>query len=253
MIENRKLWTRRQDRLRKLLGVKAYFGDAIQLFLQQHAAVHTAAVSAGRNCFEIGPQFKIPEDEVLSETGVNPARTWFLQDEVLEGASEDLIRTCPRPGENSIAWLIWHITRIEDMTINELVLGQPQVIAGADWEARLGLASRDVGAGMEAREVAAMSSAVSVASLIDYRAAVGCSTRAGAERFSAAQLKEIVDAGQVQALREDGSISAKGAWLGDYYTNRPKGFFLTRTATSHNFIHMLEAGRVRAKLERSRR
>jgi hypothetical protein len=36
--------------------------------------------------------------------------------------------------------------------------------------------------------------------------------------------------------------------LFEYYLNRTKGFFLTRTATSHNFIHLNEAGRIRVKL-----
>jgi hypothetical protein len=63
-----------------------------------------------------------------------------------------------------------------------------------------------------------------------------------------------VPASAVQQFVEEGSISEKGLWLFEYYLNRTKGFFLTRTATSHNFIHLNEAGRARtilAKLDSS--
>jgi hypothetical protein len=89
-----------------------------------------------------------------------------------------------------------------------------------------------------------------VPALRDYRDAIGRSTRAGVERLRAAQLKQVIPDVAIQQLRDEGSISRKGEWLAEYYTGRTKGFFLTRTATSHNFIHLNEAGRVGAKLLR---
>ena len=44
-MDNRKDWTRQQTQLRQLLAARAHFNKGIQLFLRQHAAVHTAAVS----------------------------------------------------------------------------------------------------------------------------------------------------------------------------------------------------------------
>jgi hypothetical protein len=220
-VDNRKNWTRQQDELRKALSARAHFEQAMELFLAQHAAVHTAEISGGNG--------------------------WSLHDEVLADLADAQIKTCPRPGMNSIAWLLWHITRIEDMTINSLVLEQPQILA-ADWAARLGFLSRDVGAGMDSAEVADFSARISVRVLKDYRAAVGRSTRAGVPGLQAAQLKEVVPTATVLYLVDEGSISAKADWLFEYYTNRTKGFFLTRTATSHNFIHLNEAGRARLKL-----
>jgi len=105
-----------------------------------------------------------------------------------------------------------------------------------------------VGAGMDDAEVANFSAQVVVQALKDYRAAVGQSTRDGVLCLPSPQLKEIVPDKAVRQLVEEGSISAKAGWLADYYTGRTKGFFLTRTATSHNFIHLNEASRVRAKL-----
>jgi len=224
-MDNRKTWTRQQNQLRKFLSSKVHFEEAIQLFLAQHAAVHTAAISGGQ--------------------------AWSLQDDALADLADEQIKTCLRPGTNSIAWLLWHTTRIEDMTINYLVFGQPQILMGADWASRLGFKLRDVGAGMDDAEVANFSQQVFVPALKDYRAAVGQSTRAGVLRLQAPQLKENVPDEAVRQLVEEGSISAKAGWLADFYTGRTKGFFLTRTATSHNFIHLNEASRVRAGLLQS--
>ncbi len=222
-MDGPKNWTARQDQLRKLLGARSHFEEGIQVFLEQHAAVHTAEVS-GR-------------------------QAWSLVDEVLDGLSDAQIRAIPRPGENSIAWLLWHTTRIEDMTLNCLVFERPQLLAGSDWEARLGLPSRDVGASMDEEQVAALSALVSVEALKEYRATVGRSTRSGVPGLTPDQLKEVVEAASIQKFLEDGSISEKGKWLAEYYLGRTKGFFLTRTATSHNFIHLMEARRIRRKID----
>ena len=223
-MDNRKNWTSQQNELRLLLGARAHFEQAMQLFLQQHAAVHSALVS-GSGC-------------------------WSLQDEVLAGLTDQQIKTVHRSGLNSIAWLLWHITRIEDLSINFLVLDQPQVLMSAReaWLPRLGLASPDVGASMDAVEVSDLSARICVPALKEYRDEVGRSTRAGVLRLQADQLKQVVPETAIQQLRGEGSISRKGEWLSEYYTGRTRGFFLTRTATSHNFIHLNEGGRARAKL-----
>ncbi len=221
-MDKRKDWTAQQTNLRQLLGAKSHFEEAIQLFLQQHAAVHTAEISG--------------------------CQSWSLQDEVLDGLSDEQIRAVPRSGENSIAWLLWHTTRIEDMTLNCLVFEQPQVINSSDWDSRLGLPSQDVGASMDAGQVAALSASISVGALIEYRAAVGRSTRQGVLSLHPEQLKEVVPDSSIQKFVDEGSISQPGRWLYEYYLGRSKGFFLTRTATSHNFIHLMEARRIRAKL-----
>jgi hypothetical protein len=220
-MDHRKGWTKQQDELRKALSSKAHFELAMQLFLAQHAAVHAAEISGGES--------------------------WSLHDEVLAGLTDEQFRMRLKPGTNSIAWLLWHTTRIEDMTINVLVLEQPQILDG-DWAERLNIPFRDCGASMDEAEVADFSAKVAVRALVDYHAAVGRRTREGVQRLSAEQVKTPVPTSAIQTFVDEGSISAKGHWLFEYYLNRTKGFFLTRTATSHNFIHLNEAGRIRVKL-----
>ncbi|RPI34802.1 MAG: DinB family protein [Chloroflexota bacterium] len=222
-MTHQKTWTERQTQLRKLINARGCFEEAIRLFLEQHAAVHAASISPG-----------VP---------------WSLADEAVAALTPDQWRFCPPKDANSIAWLLWHITRIEDMTITHLVLKQPQVWESGSWVSRLETPIRDCGAGMTAEEVKDFSDQVSIQGLVDYRAAVGRSTRIGVCRLQATQLKEIAPTSAVHKLVEEGSIGANAPWLTEFYTNRPKGFFLTRTATSHNFLHLNQAARLGKKLK----
>ncbi|MCE1252201.1 MAG: DinB family protein [Anaerolineae bacterium] len=225
-MDHRKNWTREQDRLRKLLGAKTHFAEAQQVFFQQHAAVHSAA---------------------LYNNG-----TWSLQDEALAPLSEDLMRLRLKPDSNSVAWLLWHITRIEDMTINRLVFKTPQVLDTGNWLPLMNMTVRDCGAGMTPAGVADLSARIHIPALLDYRLSVGQQTRQLVRGLTVDKLKEDLPTPDVMELVEEGSISRSGFWLAEYYTGRIRAFFLTRTATSHNFIHLAEAARTAVLILKSK-
>src|SRR5438128_872960 len=50
----------------------------------------------------------------------------------VEGLTPDQLHWSPAPRANSIGWLIWHLTRIQDHHVAELV-GQEQVWVSGDW------------------------------------------------------------------------------------------------------------------------
>ena len=57
---------------------------------------------------------------------------------VVDGLDEDDLAWRPDPDANSIAWLIWHLTRIADDHVAE-VAGTEQVWTSAGWYERFGL------------------------------------------------------------------------------------------------------------------
>ncbi len=67
-------------------------------------------------------------------------RTRFWED-----LSEAGARRIPPKSEHSIAWIFWHITRIEDTTMNLLVAGTPQVFTTGQWKERLNVTIQDFG------------------------------------------------------------------------------------------------------------
>lgn len=76
---------------------------------------------------------------------------------VVDGLSPEQLRARPSPGANSVAWLVWHLTRIQDDHVADAA-GLDQVWLSQGWEKRFGLAlpSRDTGYGHGAAQVAAV-------------------------------------------------------------------------------------------------
>src|SRR4051794_14255878 len=58
--------------------------------------------------------------------------------ELVEGLSEDDLAWRPDPEANSIAWLVWHLTRIEDDHVSHLAAVEQEWVAGG-WAERFGL------------------------------------------------------------------------------------------------------------------
>ena len=51
---------------------------------------------------------------------------------ILEGLTEEQLVYRPSPTSNSIAWLLWHLTRVQDHHISDL-LGEDQVWVSQNW------------------------------------------------------------------------------------------------------------------------
>jgi uncharacterized damage-inducible protein DinB len=81
-----------------------------------------------------------------------------IQEEVhaaVDGLSPDELNARPAPDANSIAWLIWHLTRVQDDHIAD-ASGLDQVWLTQGWEKRFGLdlPRRDTGYGHTSAKVA---------------------------------------------------------------------------------------------------
>lgn len=111
---------------------------------------------------------------------------------VLAGADEAMLAYRPDADANSIGWLVWHLTRIQDDHVHGLA-GTEQVWIEAGWVDRfdLGLDVRDTGYGHNASEVAAV---VATPQLLDgYQADVHRSTLAYIDSLAEADLSRVVD------------------------------------------------------------
>ncbi|WP_431964460.1 mycothiol transferase [Actinacidiphila sp. bgisy160] len=77
--------------------------------------------------------------------------------EAVEGMSLDALHARPDKGANSIAWLIWHLTRVQDDHVAG-VAGTGQLWTDGGWADRFGLpfAPYDTGYGHRPKDVAAL-------------------------------------------------------------------------------------------------
>ncbi|MGK5678246.1 mycothiol transferase [Actinoplanes sp. URMC 104] len=116
--------------------------------------------------------------------------------ELVHTAVHDLtpeqLRWQPAEGANPIGWLVWHLTRVQDDHVAE-VMGAEQVYASGGWAPRFGLKDPDeTGYGHTAAQVAAVAPE-SAQVLLDYYQAVHDRTVAWLAGLSDADLDRVVD------------------------------------------------------------
>jgi hypothetical protein len=116
-----------------------------------------------------------------------------LAEEAVEGLPVDLLTERPAPGINTVAWLIWHLSRVQDHHVSELI-EQPQIWMSGAWAAGVGLAPEpdNTGYGHSAHEVATVRPESSRA-LLGYLHAVHERTGEFLGSLTAADLDRIVD------------------------------------------------------------
>jgi hypothetical protein len=168
---------------------------------------------------------------------------------LFQGLSEEQIRHCPHPAVNSIAWLVWHMARAEDLAVSRLVARRPPLISGSEWPGRLGVARRDVGTAMSDDEVAELSARLNLDGLRAYWGAVGEQTISVVQTLRPEQLDEVNEPEYVrQVCAEDGLFVEQAGWVVSYLEGKTKGLMLSQLALTHPFGHIGEARVTRALL-----
>jgi hypothetical protein len=116
-----------------------------------------------------------------------------LAHHAVDGLDVDALVESPEPGSNPIAWLIWHLTRVQDDHIAELIPAE-QLWASGDWAAQFGLDPdpHNTGYGHSAEDVATVRPQRPEV-LLDYLDAVDARTRDFLNGLSPADLDRVVD------------------------------------------------------------
>lgn len=116
-----------------------------------------------------------------------------LARDAVEGLDAQQLAESPRPGANTIAWLVWHIGRVQDHHIAQL-LDEQQLWETGDWADRMDL-ERDphnTGYGHNAKQVASIRPTDGEV-LLDYLEAVSARTRTMLGTLQPGELDRIVD------------------------------------------------------------
>ncbi|SCF34113.1 Protein of unknown function [Micromonospora purpureochromogenes] len=111
----------------------------------------------------------------------------------VDGLSPAELRRAPTAGGNPVGWLVWHLTRIQDHHVADL-LGAEQVWTTGAWAARFGLDPdpNDTGYGHTPQRVASVRPESS-RTLVDYHDAVAGRTRTFLAGLRPADLDRVVD------------------------------------------------------------
>jgi hypothetical protein len=165
-----------------------------------------------------------------------------LIDGLFSRLPEPHLRARPHPGVNTVAWLLWHSARIEDVALNRFLADRPQVL-DAGWLERLGVPRRDVGTGMKDAEVDELSARIDLQALKGYWDAVTARTLEVIETLRGSDLEALVPAERVRSVVLSEGVVAPGAeWLTEFWAGgRSRAWVLAQTALLHPNGHYYEA------------
>lgn len=112
-------------------------------------------------------------------------------EQVLDGVG-DALTWQPDPEANSIAWLVWHLTRVQDDHV-AAVVGAEQAWTADGWEERfaLPLETRDIGYGHTPEQVRTVRATPDL--LLGYHRAVSARSIAWVPTLTTTDLDRIVD------------------------------------------------------------
>ena len=214
-------WNARQKVLRHDLEKGQNFQRTITLFLEQHAMVHSSEM-------------------------IQSDYTSFA-DEIWEDITEESVRRIPQNEDYSIAWVIWHMARIEDITMNMLVAGTPQLATSGNWLARINSPVVDSGNAMHIEAVRQLSDDVDIAAVRAYRNGVGRRTREIVQDLRLEDLKRKMTAKDIQQVLDQGAVVEEARGIVNYWSKRTVAGLLLMPPTRHNMIHINQALRIKRR------
>jgi hypothetical protein len=223
MDPNRKLWNENHQKLTRALAHEDR-DRAIELFLNQHAMLHSAKVA----------RTNLPS----------------FEDELLRDMRDQEVRQIPEGGEHSIAWILFHLTRIEDITMNMLIAGTDQLFTQGNWASQLRVAVFHSANQMDRSSIAKLSTDIDLDCLQEYRTMVARRTRRIVRQLQAKDFKRKVEAGRLERVIQQGAVSPEAMEISDYWGKKTIAGLLLMPPTRHCILHLNEAMRIKQILRR---
>ncbi len=211
---------------REALKKENTYIDAIELFMELHAMVHSSKVS---------------------DTNIQT-----IEDELWDNLDDNVFRRALNKKGRTIAYGIWHSTRIEDITMNLLVINATQVIDKNNWLKKINSTIYDTGNSLSKEEILDFSSSINMEELRKYRDAVGIETRNIVTSLKFTDMKNKITEAGLNNILESGSVltDKKAIWLIDYWKTKNVAGILLMPCTRHLLVHLnesLEAKKVGVK------
>ena len=163
-----------------------------------------------------------------------------------DAVPHDRWTTRPDPTRNSLAWLLWHMARCQDLPIHVVVRGDRQVL-DAEWIERLGVPATTIGTGFGDEELAGFDAAIDVVELHAYWEAVCHRTDAWLQAIGDDDLDAVLRA-RPDVDERLGAVGEAAAWVYDLWRGQPGSFFVRWVALGHGYWHAGEAASVAAAL-----
>ncbi len=166
-----------------------------------------------------------------------------FEDELWEGLDENTFRTSQNQKGRTIAYGIWHCTRIEDITMNLLVAGDKQIFNREKWQEKINSNITDTGNAMSEDNIMEFSKNINMEELKNYRIEVGRRTRDIVENLSTQDMKRNFDKHRLQRILDERAVLDVKAsnWIIDFWGRKNVAGIILMPMTRHQVIHINES------------
>ncbi len=212
-----KSWNHNIKELRKIILKPDKIQESKSLALSLHSMVHLSIMS-----------------------GVDKKT---FEDELWEGLDENTFRTSQNQKGRTIAYGIWHCTRIEDITMNLLVAGDKQIFNRENWQEKINSNITDTGNAMSEDDIIEFSKNINMEELKNYRIEVGIRTRDIVKNLSTQDMKRNFDKHRLQRILDERAVLDVKAsnWLIDFWGRKNVAGIILMPMTRHQVIHINES------------
>lgn len=198
--------------LNKIIRKKNKTKEAKQLFLDIHARLNEARVS---------------------NTSFNEV------DQLIQDLTVEEYAVMPTKNDETIAWVLWHIARIEDITMNILVAKQKQIF-NEDWQTLLHCPITDTGNALNDDEIIELSHSINIQELLNYRNEVAKQTRKIVSLLTYEDMIRKVDITDIHKIKKINGVTDQenSIWLLDFWSKKDVAGLLLMPPTRHVMLHL---------------
>jgi hypothetical protein len=198
--------------LNRIIRKKDKVELAKELFLEIHENLHLSSIYSGKT------------NEV---------------DSLIVGLETSQYSIMPTNKDETIAWVLWHIARIEDLTMNILVAGQDQLF-NEEWMVKMNSSITDTANVMSDEEIMEHSKNMNISELLHYRNAVGLRTKEIIQNLTATDLLRTISKQSLDKILSEGGVTKQqdSIWLLDFWGNKDVAGILLMPPTRHVMLHL---------------
>ena len=155
----------------------------------------------------------------------------------------------PGKDDETIAWVVWHIARIEDLTMG-ILADRGNQLFDEEWCQRINSPIKDTGNAMTDEEIMAFSRQVNCKELLNYRMAVGERTREIVSQLNFEDMKRNVNEVDLMKIREEGGVTSQkdSVWLLEFWGSKDIAGLLLMPPTRHVMLHLNDCCKWKEKI-----
>ena len=161
----------------------------------------------------------------------------IFYNQLRENWSDEQLRKSAHSSMNSLAWVMWHVARVEDAGVMRFVARQPQIFQVDGWKDKLKVEVDHFGFGMTYKEMRKLSEAIDLDALQSYWDAVIKQTYAVVDALTEAQMDEVLSDEEVEQVMVFEGVGAEVVGTNVPYAGWTRLEALFHFSVTHYYWH----------------